>query len=410
MVPHNKQVNVPTSSRSTSTCEVKRKSTVKDNSPQRDANQNKSSDEMNKKRNTLLAKFFISCNLDFKNVSSIHCKNLFQAFDQNYKLPSFEELKNKAVLDAYIQEQNEKTNLTYLPYMSLLTYENEEWFDGICLAYNSKGEYVFIDFISECKLDGIDVKEKLELLCDRSVRKVYELSNVRIICIIYDGSFTLNQNGKVNDIHYARTACLSVVLEQLIKLSKSKPYVSVDDCKHIHNFKEKFALLEKCSLGEAINQLFEAFFGIESVRNMIISIKTNNVSAIASAANYLNPTFRGFHFLEYPPLYNTLTAFFQKYLSEDALNALKMYKNEEKIFKVLKTRISNPEIFWHEAKSYDNNLSSLADYALQLIDIPAVTKKINMDDYLNIQFELYVGRMDRKTFDIAIQLMLDAHK
>ena len=380
-------------------------------SPRNSSKKYKYNDEIN----MLLLKFFLSSGLEMEKISSPFLKESFRLL--GIDLPSKDEFKSTILNKTADELCKSNCSYNYLNVMSVQTKENVSSFIAVSLALNSKKEYVYIDSIIISKQtaddDEIDIKMHLESFCDKSVKKVKDLYKTFIEYLTYDSSVELNLSSEVDGKRYHRIVCLSVLIHHLRKSEKPIQFQSSDELNAYQHFYNTIDDLEKkfsnvdCSLGEATEDLMAAIYNktvplCETIMNVIFKF----ISNLALAANFLNHKYRGHHFLEYSSLYEMMMQFFEEALPNEAFEILGDYLDKGGAFKRLFEKNSNfdPERFWHVAKVYCKK--ELPNFALSILNIPAIPRKINMSKFLKLRSNFVDNESENSKQYVMLQISL----
>ncbi|XP_031784904.1 uncharacterized protein LOC116417189 isoform X1 [Nasonia vitripennis] len=300
--------------------------------------------------------------------------------------------------------------------MSVQTSENETSFIAVSLALNSQKQYVYIDSIiinkQTVENDGIDLKEHLESFCDKSVKKVKDLYKTVIEYVTYDSSVKLNLSSEVDGKRYHRIVCYSVLIHHLRKPRMRILFKNTDELNGykefyntIDNLERKFSNAD-CSLGEATEDLLcsinnEKVPLCESITQTIFQF----ISNVALAANFLNHKYRGHHFMHLSSSHNMMMQFFEQALANEAFEILGDYLDKGEFKRLFeKNSTTSPERFWHVAKVYCKK--ELPNFALNILNIVAIPRKINMNKLLKLRSDLVDNASEDRKQYVMLQISL----
>lgn len=335
-----------------------------------------------------------------ENYKSAAIKDFTKALNSDYQMPPLNELKTdipSVAWEAYVKEQPKKS---YVPIINVYSKKIDDDLFLIAVINDTNGKSIFIrdslisdnSDVSDSDFDDLDDKKKAMFLkfCNGCVDVTTNFLKTRIYCIIHDCELELTEEESINkDRKFIICKCLSLLVKEL-ELMCSIRSLDVGTRNHI---KDICSVLKSadCSLAEATQII------MEGIDNDIFSPETVSketaatfISLIHMGANYWFPEYKGktsfndslkrfkFHRMIYT--FNALTT------PEGCSQEIREYDDEDKFFAgYFDLHSKSAKTFWLEAaKTY----KILPNYAFNLISIPAIPKKINIEKLIHFKNEV----------------------
>ena len=337
-------------------------------------------------------------NISLEVASSASFIDVFKLFDENYVLPSPEEFKGNIYRLACIKTVEDNHSKQHANIMSILTLsedsDRDKTFFAVSLVYTMDKKYIPVNTFYSNGAEE-DLKAEIFGFIDQSVESVMNSYGTAIKYVIFDGKISLPSYRELNGMKYFLISCMSVLPNILRNDHPPFPagYQYFNESKNYYDSIDSFEELinsRNCTLADAFDKVFSIAVAChEKLHVSILKPILSYVSHAAFAANYFDPKYKGARFEKAAELKVFMTRFLSKALPLAAFDQFHEYQKNTGYFLYLKQDENSFAGDWREFWSCAKlHYQELGNFVLNLLEIPPVAKKIDLQKLKKIHHSL----------------------